>query len=184
VDIETPLTQEDTMSTLIELNALRVANNMKRLKAWKESKAKLVEAIAKLSGITTAEQQLKASVEVTKVPTGMTAAKIAAAKAKEQVAAKKLNEGMAKLKAKKDAQPKVTKELKDALTFGKKKVAVKEVKTTSDNILATVCDELEINPKVARAKLRREFGKKEDGKWPTTAKAMTDFLNGDKRKKD
>lgn len=140
------------MTTLIELNALRVANNMKPLKAWKESKAKLIAAIAKLSGITPTEQALKASVEVTKVPTGMTSKKVAAA---------------AKAGTKKEA-PK-------SLNKGAKKAG-------SENILSTVCAELDINTKVARAKLRREFGKKEEGKWPSTVKAMKEFLEVDNRK--
>lgn len=37
-----------TTISLVELNARRVASNMKPLKAWKESKAKLADAIAKL----------------------------------------------------------------------------------------------------------------------------------------
>jgi hypothetical protein len=169
--VSKPAHKEDTMSTLIELNALRVANNMKPLKRWAESKAKLDAAVAKLSGITPAEQALKASVEVTKVPTGMTAKKLEAAKAKEAKAAAK-----PKGKTAKEGMQKTI--VKDG------KTVKSSLKAKSDNILATVCGELEIDPKVARAKLRREFGKKEDGKWPTIAKAMTDFLSGDKRKKD
>jgi hypothetical protein len=37
------------MTTLAELNALRVANGMTELKSWKNGQAKLLEAIAKLT---------------------------------------------------------------------------------------------------------------------------------------
>lgn len=147
------------MSTLIELNALRTAANMKPLKAWKESKAKLDAAIAKLTGIPADQAK---QVEVTKVPTGMTAAKA-------EAAAKKV--------AKKASKPASAK----AKPLNKGAQAKKD---SADNILSTVAAELDINTKVARAKLRREFGLKEEGKWPSTVKDMKAFLEGDKRKKD
>lgn len=50
-------------NTLATLNALRTRADMKPLKAWKESKAKLEAAIAKLTPATVKEQ-LKASVEM------------------------------------------------------------------------------------------------------------------------
>lgn len=146
------------MPTLIELNALRTAANMKPLKAWKESKDKLAAAIKKLSG-------KDSTATVTKVPTGMTAAK--AAKAKEVKPAK---------------APKIAKE----------KVA-KETKKIEGTPLSTIAEELGIDAKVARAKLRRAFadadgtGSKE-GRWVfKTDKEVAEvkaILKGDARKKE
>jgi hypothetical protein len=167
-----PAHLEDTMSTLIELNALRVANNMKPLKGWKESNAKLTAAIAKLSKITPAEQALKASVEVTKVPAGMTAAKLAAAKEKEAKAAAKPAPAAkpAKVAAKKtDKQPVAKKPAIDGTS------------------VSTIATKLGIDPKVARAKLRRAFPEN-DGRWVFTNEAeikkIEAILKGDARKKD
>lgn len=155
------------MSTLIELNALRVANNMKPLKGWKESNAKLTAAIAKLSKITPAQQALKASVEVTKVPAGMMAAKLAAAKEKEaKVAAKPAKVATPK---KSDKQPVAKKPAIDGTS------------------ISTIATKLGIDPKVARAKLRRAFPEN-DGRWVFTneaeVKKIEAILKGDARKKD
>lgn len=154
------------MSTLIELNALRVANNMKPLKGWKESNAKLDAAIAKLSKISTAEQALKASVAVTKVPAGMTAAKLAAEKAK----------------AEKKAAPKPPSAAKKAIANH----PVVKKPTIEGTSVSTIATKLGIDPKVARAKLRRAFPEN-DGRWVFTndaeVKKIEAILKGDARKK-
>jgi hypothetical protein len=176
VGIETR-SQEDTMSTLIELNALRIANNLKPLKGWKESNAKLTAAIAKLSKITPAEQALKASVEVTKIPAGMTAAKLAAAK--EKAAKAKPSDPVLK-KGDKIAASKKTDKQPVA-----KKPAIEGVS------VSTIATKLGIDPKVARAKLRRAFGDadgsgKDGSRWvfsDTKAKEVEAILKGDARKK-
>ena len=144
------------MSTLIELNALRTAAGMKPLKAWKESKVKLVAAIEKLGA-------KPSNVEVTKVPTGMTAEKAAKAVAKPAPKAKPA-------KATKPAAAK---------------------KSTGEGItISTIAAELGIDPKVARAKLRRAFadadGTGSNGRWEFTKDKVAEvkaILTGDARKK-
>lgn len=142
------------MSTLIELNALRTAAGMKPLKAWKESKAKLDAAIAKLGA-------KPSNVEVTKVPTGMTAAK------------------------KEKADAKASKPVKVPATKTTKVKVVKDKKSTGEGLsISTIAEELDIDPKVARAKMRRAFGLKEEGKWPTSIAEVKKVLQTDARKKE
>lgn len=124
------------MSTLTELNTLRVAKGMKPLKAWKESKAKLDAAITKLSGTDAAP-------------------------------------------AKKTATTKAVKPAKAA-----KKTPVEGVS------VSTIAAELGIDPKVARAKLRRAFGDADgtgsNGRWVFTKAKIAEIkeiLKGDARKK-
>lgn len=54
------------MTTLAQLNALRVANDMPELKSWKNGQAKLLDAIAKLTP--PAEEVQQEEVEQTEAP--------------------------------------------------------------------------------------------------------------------
>lgn len=110
-----------TRDLLITLNTLREQNGQVPLKSWKSSRAKLEEAIAKL---TPAE---------TPAP-----------------------------KAKKAKKAKVAKA--DAPT-----------KSSDDLSVADIARELGINPKVARAKLRRHKMQSADGRWPTVRRNSKDY---------
>jgi hypothetical protein len=130
------------MTTLTELNALRTAAGMKPLKAWKESKAKLDAAVAKLQ----------------------------------------------------ETMPALTRAMTtDAKPAGKKVVVKKTAakKATGEGVkVSTIAEELGIDPKVARAKLRRHFGdtpKSGGGQWVFTKDKVAEIkaiLKGDARKKD
>jgi hypothetical protein len=146
------------MSTLIELNALRTAAKMKPLKAWKESKAKLVAAIAKLTGIAPSAAKV---VEVTKIPAGMTAKKVAAEAAKAAKPAKT---------AKVAKEKTTTKPAAEGMS------------------VSTLAEQLGIDPRVARSKLRRAFPDRDPGeRWVfTTEKQVAEIrtiLVTDNRKK-
>lgn len=58
------------MTTLAQLNALRVANGMTELKSWKNGQAKLLEAIAKLTPADSevAPKTVETEVQQTEVP--------------------------------------------------------------------------------------------------------------------
>lgn len=139
------------MSTLTELNTLRVAAGMKPLKAWKESKIKLDMAVSKLLN-----QNTQATVDAAKDPP-----------TDKSAAAKK---GASKTKV-------------------VKKPAAKKA-TTEGVKVSTIAEELGIDPKVARAKLRRHFGdtpKSGGGQWVFTKDKVAEIkavLKGDARKKD
>lgn len=126
-----------TKDLLMELNELREAKDMKPIKTWKQSRAKLEEAIDNLDAESTPPANKK---PVTK---------------KKKPAAKKKPPGK-----KRGPQPK-------------------------DDGLLSVSDiarEIGIDPKVARAKLRRYGEKAEDGRWPRVKpnskdhKAMIDTM--------
>lgn len=141
------------MTTLAHLNNLRTSANMKPLKAWKESKVKLLAAIAKL----------------------------------EKIAADDEGPGV----------PSPTNKSADAMPV-KVKAANKPAGKHTEGLIsvATIAKDLNMDPKVARAKLRRAFADAEgtgraaagssDSRWMFTkdqaAKAKA-ILEGDKRKK-
>ena len=101
----------------------------------------------------------------------------------------KLEAAIGKLTTKADP---VAKELKATSVAKAKpakptKVAKEKVaKEPKDNSLSisTIAEGLDIDPKVARAKMRRAFGKKEEGKWPNTVAEIKKVLSGDSRKKE
>lgn len=139
------------MSTLIELNALRIAAGMKPLKSWKESKAKLDAAVTKLSKTMPVKETLKASVELT---------------APEKETIKKLDKAV------------------------KKGVAAERTAKSVDGVsISTIATKLGIDPKVARAKLRRQEDVPciEGSQWLFKASDVSKIealLKGDARKKD
>jgi hypothetical protein len=146
--------------TLVTLNLLRTKAGMAPLKAWKESKAKLEVAIGKLLLATKADPTAK-ELKATEV------AKAAKKPAKEP---KKIKDGMAAVAKAKSA---------------------KEKKTPVDGVsISTIAAELDMDPKVARAKLRRAFGDADstgsNGRWVFTdakIKEIKAILTGDARKK-
>jgi len=132
--------------TLATLNILRAKHDMKPLKAWKESKAKLEAACAKLAKVAS----------VTDLPPNKELAKPAKEATKKPV------------KTKPAAKAKV------------EGVSV-----------STIAKDLGIDPKVARAKLRRSFGDADgtgsNGRWVFTdakVKEIKAILMGDARKKE
>lgn len=132
-------TEDTTMANLNELNALRTAAGMKPLKAWKESKAKLAEAITKLQSKTTVTQQLEATVRA--IP-----------------------------------------------TVNQKTVKVRELRKLEGVSIIDIAKELKVDPKVARAKLRRRTDvPRLPGKaWTFDAsqvKLIKEILRQDNRKK-
>lgn len=134
--------------TLATLNTLRAKNNLKPLKAWKESKAKLEAACAKLAKVAS----------VTDLPPNKEL-KVEASAGKKD----------AKKVVKKDAKP------------------AKE-KNVDGVSISTIAAELDIDPKVARAKLRRqdEVPCIEGSQWLFDKKdvpAIKAILKGDARKK-
>lgn len=56
-------------------------------------------------------------------------------------------------------------------------------KAKSEISISTIAEECNMDPKVARAKMRRKFGLKEEGKWPTSMAEIKKVLDTDARKK-
>lgn len=131
-----------TTELFARLNTLRVANSLKPLKAWKESKAKLEAAIAKLAeeveGIAELNDPVKAFIAkngVTKCPP-----------------AKALLEAQKHREAVDDAAEKL---LKGEAPAPKRAAAVRVHVDGGSITLVQIASELRINPKIARAKMRR-----------------------------
>lgn len=146
------------MNTLAQLNTLRVAAGMKPLKAWKESKVKLEAAIAKLA------QKLPEATD----PTPAQRATV------ERMAKEVIAKTSGRAAATGDNMQQVPK--------------AKPANTEGLISIATIADELDIDPKVARAKLRRagNVTGSSDSRWMFTkeqAAAAKAILSGDKRKK-
>lgn len=155
------------MSTLNELNALRTAAGMKPLKSWKESKAKLDAAVAKLTKKPTKDEFFE----------GLEQQRDALVKKQDEASAKtKVATKTAKVAAKEPA---------------KSKPAAAKKEASTGTTISTIAKKLGIDPKVARAKLRRAFGDadgsgKEGSRWEFTAKRVAEIeeiLKGDARKK-
>lgn len=152
---------EDTMSTLTELNALRIAAGMTPLKSWKESKVKLDAAVAKLTKVVSEDSdKAKANLE-TVVEKTLSDTKPAAAKATPKKTAKPA--AKPKAEAKKDAPTGVS--------------------------ISTIAAECNMDPKVARAKLRRQDDVPciEGTQWlfeKSDVAKIKAILQGDARKKD
>lgn len=134
----------NTKEMLIELNEHRAALNMKPLKAWKESRAKLEDAINMLAN--------KLDDQADKQPAPAPAPVAVPQTPEQKKVNRKLRDGMAPKKPAADAAP-----AGETVTIGQ------------------LCDKLSINPKVARAKLRRMNGKAElpapisEGRWEWAA---------------
>lgn len=135
--------------TIIILNDLRVSNGKTPLKAWKESKAKLADAIAK-------EQvalEAKGMPSFTDIETGLDALNMSKAKA----AVKKM--------------------------YAPKKSATEKA---ASNSIANLARTLHIDPKQARAKVRRhhpDFIAADRTYLPADEQKVIDFLKSDSRKK-
>ena len=136
------------MSTLTELNTLRVAAGMKPLKAWKESKAKLDAAVKKLAADGDVAEEIN-----------------------------QLNDAAEKSAATKSSK-------KTSKTTSAKPAAKKA--TTEGVKVSTIAEELGIDPKVARAKLRRHFGdtpKSGGGQWVFTKDKVAEKKRTEKWRK-
>lgn len=164
-------------TALTELNALRVAVGKKPLAAWKESKAKLDAAIAALKE--TAPAAGPAAHKANAVDAKPTKDEFFDdLEAQRDVLVKKQN-----AKAKVDTKTKPAKTAKSA----KEPKAVK--KTPGEGVsISTIAAELDIDPKVARAKLRRqdEVPCIEGSQWlfnKSDIPAIKAILTGDARKK-
>lgn len=148
-----PKMKEDKITTkdmLIELNECRVALGQKPLKAWKESRAKLEDTINMLHN--ELDERADTNPEPEKHPDP-----VAVAKDAKKMAAQKEKS----IKGKAAAAPKKSKPAPNATNV----------------TIGQLCEQLSINPKVARAKLRRLVAKDEtfpkpvsDGRWEWDAK--------------
>lgn len=138
--------------TFTKLNALRIAANLKPLKDWKESGAKLVQAIAKLENASPLAAHFVRSAEREEE----------AQQADEKEAAE---QRIMNAKAKKIARAivvKPSKSVKDLLQSTK----------AANMSVAEYCKQFDINPKIARAKLRKAGVKQVEGHWVATREAI------------
>lgn len=121
------------MTDLATLNKLRLANGKSELKSWKESKARLAERIEAEKAIADSNKQAERLARV------------------EASAKNKPINIKAKLEAEKAAA--VKKVTEDCVARATKR---KEKRIATDKInVSKIATELGINPKVARAKLRK-----------------------------
>lgn len=157
-----------TKQLFAHLNKLRAISNQAPLKAWKESRIKLIAAIAKL------QPSFDPSISLEVAAPGVTSETLAKtmAPAKKTPESKRLQKALAKKMA-----PKKT---------IAKKAAPKKTDGTSIS-LAEIARQLDMNPKAARAKMRRctDFDSCQVSKYvyPVEyAEAVKAFLTTDQRK--
>lgn len=130
--------------TLAILNELRIRNGKTELKSWKESKAKLAERIEIEKAIAHSHHAAREQAELVKTLVNTKLNKIVD---KTRADAKKVNSvehGEVQARVVKEGKPQNVTEAGAKVLAKKNKVNV-----------ATIAKELGINPKVARAKLRK-----------------------------
>ena len=161
-----------TTKTFADLNALRIDLGMAPLKSWKESNAKLTAAYDKLNA--------KKTELVAKAPKIETISDAVTA-IKETKVKKSSKDGIKEILAPIDSVP-LTKKAADAKKPAKDIAEIKAAKGDEEISVSTIAEECDMDAKVARAKLRRIFGKKELGKWPTSIVEIKKVLKSDARK--